>query len=164
MAAGDSKRGVGGWLLLFVIIYSGLAPLVELTAVGIQFFGLSARMIARLPALALQRNLLVMQVAVQIAVEFFVGYRLCRVFTPLSVRIAIAALWLLGPLTTGLGMTVRKLATGWNWSQWTHAFTISGTQVLVFATVSTVYFLRSSRVANTYYPDDKDKELAATFA
>ncbi len=165
MAYRKEAQGIGGWLLVFLILYSGLAPLLELAGLSLQFIGPGATYIARTPILATDRMITTMQIAVDIAVPLFVAYRLCRVFNPWSVRITIAALWLLGPVTIGAGIIARQAWLGalgrfYGWS----GLTVAGTQILLFASVWTAYFLLSARVANTYYFRDEDNGLSATFA
>jgi hypothetical protein len=166
MAYRKEAQGIGGWLLVFLILYSGLAPLLELAGLALQFLGPGATYMAKMPTLATLRAVTTGQILFEVAIAWFIGYRLCRVFTPASVRLTIAALWLLGPMAVGAGMIARQALLGrvGSFAYWSPGLVAVGTQILLFAGVWTAYFLFSARVANTYYFRDEDNGLAATFA
>lgn len=164
MAYGDGeKRGIGGWLMFFVITLGVVSPVVSLVAV---YNGLYRD--PRIPEM-LGTLWPTMQAfdwgvaAISCAGLWFLTWRLVAVRTPASPRIVIAGLWLLGPaLTIGslvLGAGLVGVPVG-------VVFAGAGVQIMrpfVYAGIWTAYLLSSARVANTYNPIEDADALAEAF-
>ena len=143
--------GVGGWLAFFVVVIGILSPLrIVIEMVILQrdpemplVFGDSWPMINGLEwALS----------AFQLALCFFMAWRLLKMHEPQTVRLVIAGLWIIGP---GV-MLVEFLLIGALTDLPVGELLAAGGGVevvrsIVFATVWTAFFRMSKRVANTYH-------------
>ena len=143
--------GVGGWLGLFVVIIAILSPLrIVFEMVMLQSdpempvaFGFAWPTINAMEwALS----------AFQLALCFFMAWRLLKFREPQTVRLVIAGLWIIGP---GV-MLVEFLLIGALSDLPVGELLAAGGGVevvrsIVFAAVWTAYFRMSKRVANTYH-------------
>ena len=143
--------GVGGWLGFFVVIIAIISPLriaVEMVMLHNDpemqlVFGDAWPVIN-----AMDWGL----AAFQLALCFFMAWRLLNVHEPQTVRLVIAGLWIIGP---GV-MLVEFLLIGALSDLPVGELLAAGGGVevvrsIVFATVWTAYFRLSKRVANTYH-------------
>ena len=98
-----------------------------------------------------------------IVIAWFITWRLLRVRTWQSVRIAVAGLCVVaifphafeiiaGSVVTGA--SIGSLVAGWGYRLF---------QPLIYSTIWTAYLLRSERVANTYERYPAEDELAEVF-
>jgi hypothetical protein len=165
MAYSDGREGIGGLLLAFLIEYSIAWPLFVIATNGYVLY-LTAKDLASLPSWPQMLALMIAQLVLQLGVPLFVAYRLIARRNPRTVRITIAALWCLGPvvvaLNVGGALAVSHRMVRLEVIMWGIAPIVA--EVLVHAGLWTLYFLRSRRVRNTYYPSAVEDELAGTFA
>lgn len=147
----DELRGVKGWLLTFVIILAVISPLAVI--------GLTIRDLYGDPLIQTAYGDLWSSVEsfewahsiVTILASWFVAWRLVAVHNWLSVKIAIAGIWLIavgGVLTELFGVS---LITGVAFGDLFGASASPGLfRPLIFCAIWTAYLLKSERVANTY--------------
>jgi hypothetical protein len=150
-------KGVGGWLLTFIIILSVISPIRILLETA-KMLALDAQTEAQLGSSWQTYSLFSWALAAAtIAWAWFLAYRLARVHTPASVRLVVRGLWVLafGPILLDLIVA---------WLLWPDliAAGLDGTyfigffQAAVFATIWSLYLTKSKRVENTFVDDESE--------
>lgn len=150
MATDPNLRGVGGWLAFFLVTLGVINPLV---------LGYSAYQLVGDPDIAATfgdlwptlRNAELGLTAVIIAICWFACWRFLKVFNWTTVRIGIASLWAIAPLAVFAEAFLVSRITGLDYG--TVMAEAGGPEMIrpfVYATVWTIYLLRSQRVRNTY--------------
>jgi len=163
MAYGDGPRGIGGWLGFFLITLGVIGPVrILITAYGL--FAdpqIAAAYGDRWAMLALAEAVLIV---LNLAALAFLVWRFFARRTWQTVRICIAALWLLPIAVTVLETLVVTLIGGVSAGPLIAQMMPDMIRAAVYATIWSAYLLRSVRVANTYPRDDADEaELAEVF-
>jgi hypothetical protein len=156
----DELRGVKGWLLTFVIIMAVISPLAVIGLVIRDLYGdpmVQAAYGTLWPSI---ESFEWTHAIVTILACWFVAWRLVTVHNWLSVRIAIAGIWLIavgGVLTELLGVS---LITGVAFGDLFGASASPGLfRPLIFCGIWTAYLLKSRRVANTYRDPGEQAEV-----
>ncbi|HMN14365.1 MAG TPA: DUF2569 family protein [Bellilinea sp.] len=153
MAKNPYISGIGGWLGLLVVGLTILGPLSGFGKLSNEF----RDALEQFPQLAgnsqwqnyKQMSWLIFTASA--AISFSAGYRLWKIHFPESVRFAILALWLAGPLGNILYMASAFFIFGDNVGGNVIAEMIGGTIAsCVAAGIWTAYLMRSVRVRNTY--------------
>jgi len=142
--------GVHGWLGFLAISLVALGPVVTLIMTGVQHIDAESLYPSLVGTSLWQKAVLLDWIiaAAYSAISIFAGFRLLKAFVPSTVPIVIGCLWLSGP---GLGIAGLLLAN--NLSPTGATASDAGASVgrpLIYATVWTIYLLRSRRVKNTY--------------
>lgn len=144
---------MSGWLGLLVVGLTILGPLSGFGKLSNEF----RDALEQFPQLAgnsqwqnyKQMSWLIFTVSA--AISFSAGYRLWKIHFPESVRFAILALWLAGPLGNVFYIVIAYLIFGDNLGGSVFAEMIGGTIAsCVAAGIWTAYLMRSDRVRNTY--------------
>jgi hypothetical protein len=153
----DELRGVKGWLLTFVIIMAVISPLA---VIGLTIHDLYGDPLVQTAYGNLWSSVESAHSIVTILASWFVAWRLVAVHNWLSVKIAIAGIWLIavgGVLTEILGVS---LITGIGYGDLLGASASPGLfRPLIFCAIWTAYLLKSERVANTYRDPGEQAEV-----
>jgi hypothetical protein len=163
MAYADGDRGVGGWLAFFLVTLGIIGPLVFL-ATGYAALSDPAMPIAYGSVWPTLLTAEIILIAVILALNWFVVWRFLRVFNWTSVRIGIAALWILAPLSVfGEALLVSWIAR----IDFALLLEMSSSaeqfRPFVYATVWTLYLLLSKRVRNTYSGTADEEVMTEVF-
>lgn len=157
MATDDPDlRGVGGWLAFFLVTLGVFSPLF-LAVTGYQALSDPQLSTAYGDAWPTLRNAEIALMGVIVAISWFACWRFLNVFNWTTVWIGVATIWtalllnslgeaLIVSMITGIEFgTVLTAAMGES---------NAGEEIrpFVYATVWTLYLLRSQRVRNTYGP------------
>lgn len=148
----DAPKGIGGWLIFLIIVLSVLNPLANI--------GMLAAELRRVE----QETPYLLQIPVFIHYKWFswalvlicsvigivAGYTLWKKHVWKSVRQAIIAIWIMGPLATVLIALYIYMNFGSMAVEAGGEIVGSLVRSLVFAGIWTAYLLRSKRVRNTY--------------
>jgi hypothetical protein len=153
----NELHGVKGWLAFFVCILALLSPVLS---VLMTWYAISAEPPSNDPKLGALNNLDWGTLALQVAIDWFIVYRLVAVRNWLSVRIAVAGLWL-GTLVPTLiycfgYAAIYTMPVGEVFASIPFYHYLDG---LLFNLVWTLYLLKSLRVANTYRSADEQAEV-----
>ncbi len=145
--------GIGGWLLFLIVILMVLGPATGLGRLTNEIQDVEKKF----PALAVnlqwthykQASWLIL--AASAAIGFSAGYRLWKIHAAESVRFAIVALWLAGPLGNLCFLVASLLIFGLR----ANASVMPGMLGVIMASciaagIWTAYLMRSLRVRNTY--------------
>lgn len=145
--------GVGGWLGLLVVGLTILGPLLGFSQLSNEL-GAAMREFPQLANNAQWQNYTQVSWLIFTAsasVSFAAGYRLWKIHFPESVRFAILALWLAGPLGNVLYVTSAITIFGSKAGGDAIAQMVGGTiSSFIVAGIWTAYLMRSVRVKNTY--------------
>ena len=153
-------RGVGGWLLTFVIIMAVISPAVSAIMVYVELYTGDAAYLPDLPEFNQLKLFTWILFAVDAAIGWFAAWRLVAIHNWRSVQIAIACIWIgsIGLLVVGF-VGVMQI-TGLSFSEVMAASGPRGiVQPLIFSLIWTAYLLKSERVANTYRNPDEQAEV-----
>ena len=153
MPKNQNPSGVGGWLRFLIIILMVLNPIMGLGSLTRELHDVESQ----LPQLTTDihssnyRHVAWLIFAVLAAISFSAGYRLWKIHFPESVRFAIVALWLSGPLIYLLDLAASILILGLQRSL-NELPRMVGKMLLscVGPGLWTAYLMRSIRVKNTY--------------
>lgn len=153
-------RGVGGWLLTFVIIMAVISPAVSALMVYVELYTGDAALLSDMPEITQLKLFTWTLFAVDAAIGWFAAYRLVVIHNWRSVQIAIACIWIgsVGLLIVGFVgvMQITGLPMG-------EVLAANGprgiVQPLIFSLIWTSYLLKSVRVANTYRGDEEQAEI-----
>lgn len=152
MKRSGNIEGIGGWLLLFLLVYGAGAPLLALFHLLTTLS--DARLIEYLGARRF-RLLMVFECMIRAFYVLACWYPVARlVFVRRwsSVRVAVACLWLTTPLLLLVQAALTALLR-WGSFDAMLAYALSEISVTLWAATAflwTVYLLRSKRVARTY--------------
>jgi hypothetical protein len=155
--------GIGGWLKFFVFSMLVLSPLTVTARLAISLYG-----DPRVAAFYGERWIVAQVtewsiIALSVGICWYVGYRLLRVRTRQTVRLAIAGIWTLGiPVILLEGVLIALIADR-SVGDLVASLAPEFIRPTIFAVIWTGYFLRSQRVANTY-ADRTEDELSRVFA
>jgi uncharacterized protein DUF2569 len=145
--------GIGGWLLFLIIILMLLAPATGLGKLTNEFQDAEKKF----PLLDVNtqwihyKQVSWLIFAVTAAVGFVAGYRLWKIHAAESVRFAILALWVCGPLGNFLYLVATMLIFGSRASASAVPKMLGATMAsCIAAGLWTAYLTRSFRVRNTY--------------
>jgi hypothetical protein len=147
----DELRGVKGWLLTFVIIVAVISPVGSAIFVYNELYADPMVAYTTDPRLDSGRLFEWGLVAAQTLIGWFIAYRVFMVENWTTVRIAVAGVWIMGPVLAiidivGISM-ILNMSIG-------DVLAFSGPGELIrpfgFAIIWTSYLLKSERVANTY--------------
>jgi hypothetical protein len=151
MAYDGELRGVGGWLVFFILVMAVISPLISIVQVSRELYGASFAGFESNPILSTSRIFAWALVGVTAAIGWFVAYRLIAVHNWTSVKLAIAGIWIVGlgamvaeyvgvMIIAGMSLDALLAETGPR----------GVIQPFVFGLIWTSYLLKSERVANTY--------------
>ncbi len=147
----DELRGVKGWLLTFVIIMAVVSPGWAAVRTYVELYTGDAAFYGDTPIFSSLRTLAWATVGFAAVVGWFVAWRLVAIHNWMSVRIAIAGIWLasVGTIaiqyfgaTTFVGIPGDLLLSVAQPQDFIRPF--------IFGIVWTAYLLKSERVENTY--------------
>lgn len=147
----EGPKGIGGWLLLFLVMIGLVTPVLA----GLGAWASHSDKLADYLGPGRMRALIAFDwtmVALRVLLGWYVAARLIAVRRWLSVRIAIAYLWLGLPVLLLVQATLAHLL---NWADFEQSLVYSFVQAnpllwIGAAIVWTAYLLRSKRVARTY--------------
>lgn len=153
MEKNSQLLGVGGWLALLVLGLTILGPLMGLGRISQEFESVEKtypHLVAN-AAWIQHKQLSWLVFAATAAVSISAGYRLWKIHTSKSVRFAIVALWITGPLGNLAYLFVAAITFGTSIAA-EMLPEIIGTFIgsCIVATIWTAYLNRSERVRNTY--------------
>ncbi|MBF8177835.1 DUF2569 family protein [Herminiimonas contaminans] len=145
--------GVGGWLTLLIIIFMVLSPLLGFGSL----YGMikdveslySGQLLDSKWASFKQETWIIY--AISASVSFAAGYRLLKIHKSESVRFAIIANWLVGPIANVAYVISGALLLNLRVTDQIHASIGSIAGSCIVASLWTAYLLRSKRVKNTYH-------------
>jgi hypothetical protein len=160
MAYDGELRGVGGWLLFFIVIMAVISPVYAVVQVLRELYGAPFAGLDQDPLVSATRTFAWALIAVSTAICWFVAYRLISVHNWASVKLAIAGIWIVGVggmvaeyagvvLITGVPLGALLAETGPR----------GVIQPVVFGLIWTSYLLKSERVANTYRGAQEQAEV-----
>jgi hypothetical protein len=136
-------RGVGGWLLAFVILLViGSLNRLARTSIDIDTIEQENTVYAQSLEWESLKNSIWIVGALDLTISIVAAFLLCRIFAPLSVRFAIFCLWMLGPVKTLIMLRMGEMPGD-----------LTGLALAssIIPAIWTVYLLRSQRVKLTYY-------------
>lgn len=146
-------KGVGGWLLLLIVMLAFYTPGTGLRALYLDFV-VPARLLPALetnPAWVQYRTTVYTLSAIVWSVSVVAAVALWRWHRPVSVWLALAALWFSGPILP-LGYAVAaSFAFRTAFFQTVKPFWLAIAVSSIQATIWTGYLLRSMRVRLTYF-------------
>lgn len=143
-------RGVGGWLGFLVILLMVLTPLMSLGRMYSEIRQVEEALGGQTNAeWEMLKTIFWSLFFVQMAILFVSGYLLNNVFKPSSVRLAIAGLWLAGPVLGLVNILVAASVASIGSVAQEAAGPLFGS--LFWASIWTAYLCFSKRVRNTYY-------------
>ena len=147
----DDLRGVGGWLLTFVIIMAVVSPAVSAIMVYVELYTGDAAYLADVPEITRLKLFMWTLVLVDAAIGWFAAYRLVAIHNWRSVQIAIACIWIGSIGLAIVGFVGISMLTGLSFGE---VMAEGGARDIVrplgFSLIWTAYLLKSVRVANTY--------------
>lgn len=153
MAKNQYVSGVGGWLGLLVVGLTILGPLIGLGKMSNEF----RDAVEQFPQLADNaqwqnyKQISWLIFTASSVISFSAGYRLWKIHFPESVRFAILALWLAGPLGNVLYVIAAVVIFGNNAGGDVVTQMIGGIlSSVITAGIWTAYLSKSQRVRNTY--------------
>ena len=154
-------RGVGGWLAFLFIILAFFTPI----AVGISIFA-----VLRDPAMAaaygeawpILQGIALFIAAVNVAGAWYLAWRINSVHEPATVPVVIGGLWAINVGLLLVEVVAVAVAAGIGLGDMLGASAVDLGRGVVFATVWTLYMLKSRRVANTY--GRSEDEVSEVFA
>jgi hypothetical protein len=160
MAYEGEVRGVGGWLVFFILVMAAISPLISIVQVYSELYGAPFAGLDDDPLLSMSRTFAWALVAVTTAIGWFVAYRLISVHNWTSVKLAIAGIWLVGvggmvaeyvgvTFISGMPLDALLAETGPR----------GVIQPFIFGLIWTSYLLKSERVANTYRGAEEQAEI-----
>jgi hypothetical protein len=146
--------GIGGWLGLLVIGLMILGPLLGASKLSHGFSDTLKQFpqLANNAPLENYKQVSWLIFAVSASVSFAAGYRLWKIHFPKSVRFAVLALWLAGPLSNVLYAISAIAIFGSSNVRGDAIVQIIMVTILsvIAAGIWTAYLMRSVRVRNTY--------------
>jgi hypothetical protein len=161
----DEIRGIGGWLLLFVLTLGVMTPLSILYILLATFSnGFANDQLPAAPGWVTYRAAETLMRCAHLLVCLFLTWRLCKVRTWQTIRLTIALIWMTG-VGVALGdvlLIVALLGDPFDRVLYIELGIIVRT--LVYATLSTAYLLTSRRVANTYPRPSDERRPTAVFS
>ncbi|HEV7661678.1 MAG TPA: DUF2569 family protein [Allosphingosinicella sp.] len=151
MAYEGEVRGVGGWLVFFILVMAVISPLISSVQVYSELYGAAFAGFDDDPLLSTSRIFAWALVAMTAIIGWFVAYRLISVHNWTSVKLAIAGIWIVGVggmvaeyagvmYIGGIPLDALLAETGPR----------GVIQPFIFGLIWTSYLLKSERVANTY--------------
>ena len=150
-------KGVGGWLLTFIVILSIISP-IRIVIETANVLAIDAQTEAQLGSSWQTYSVFSwILAALTIAFAWFLAYRLARVHTRASIRLVVRGLWALafGPLLldliVGWILWPDLIATGLD-----PAYLVGIFQAAIFATIWSLYLTKSKRVENTFVDNQTD--------
>ncbi|MFD1787593.1 DUF2569 family protein [Sphingomonas floccifaciens] len=164
MAYNDrSLRGVGGWLMFFILTLTVFGPLRAVATTAQSLYtdpSVATTYGASWATLQIVEWTLV---AASVGASIWLGWRLYAVHVWRSVQLVLVGLWTLGPLTLIIDLVVASLFA--RTSPFDHIGVIAPELLrgFVYAAIWTAYLLRSERVANTYDRYPESDSLSAVF-
>jgi hypothetical protein len=148
MAVGDSKRGIGGWLLFFLVTLGIFNPALRLFAlIGLASIRPAPPLTARWPMVLVSEGLLGI---LGILGCLYLCWRMLHVFEWESVRRTVIGLWLLNPGVVVLDTLMTPAILQVSFANYLSLAAVSVIRSLIYAGLWSAYLLRSKRVANTY--------------
>lgn len=160
MAQPDEPRGIGGWLIVFLVLVGALSPIAaiirKLSEVYVAGFGFGD--ISR-PSMIID----IAHFAASLALHWYIVWRLlaCRVWR--TVPIVIAGLWMLSVGLVLLKIVAEAVILGRNTLPTYPAAWLANIPPVIWSMIWTAYFLRSRRIANTYPRDAVGTDLRQVF-
>ncbi|WP_299328857.1 DUF2569 family protein [Parasphingopyxis sp.] len=168
MAYRDGPQGFGGWLIFLVVIYCVLTPLAELFAIIDLVAGPTSDILRPIVSnWSLFVGTYMALIALELGMLWFMGYRLAKVHSPRTVRIALVIIWINTLVMPPMGLALISIFTGSAYLP-----LLSGTfaeapaeliRPAVWAVIWTLYFFNSRRVANTYREGADEEGLEEVF-
>lgn len=146
-------KGVGGWLLLLIVMLAFYTPGTGLRALYLDFV-VPARLLPSLetnPAWVQYRMAVYTLSAIVWSVSVVAAVALWRWHRPVSVWLALAAVWFSGPILPLGNAVAASFAFHTAFSQTVKPFALAIAVSSIQAAIWTGYLLRSVRVRLTYF-------------
>ena len=158
-----TPAGVGGWLVFFLIGLGLLSPLMVIVSlVGLYSDPqIAAAYGDTWPVLEMFEWLLT---AGQLALLWFMTWRLLRVHVWQTVRIVIVGIWTAAIAIPILEIVGISLISGIAFDAIAAGLVPEFIRGLIYCAIWTAYFLRSERVSNTYLRAANPDEMAEVFS
>jgi hypothetical protein len=153
----DALYGVGGWLMFLVVIIGIISPLRVLveTAANLNIDAATAATLG--PNWGTYVGLTWVIAAITVAGAAALAWRMYKVHTPQTLKIAKVGLWVLAFAPSFADMAASAiLFPDIMGAYFGGDFAIQFAKLFVFPTVWTLYLFRSRRCANTYGGAEKD--------
>ena len=166
MAYGKSDvSGVGGWLAVFVVTFALILPIAPIIVIARSVLGtIVAFDVPGLPGWLSYRAVAAALCGLQIALCWFVAWRLFRVRTWNSVRLTIIAILIVCPGFVLLDMLAAATFFGVPLNALPRAYAGGIGRNAAYTIIWIAYFLRSQRVANTYPRPTDEARLVTVFS
>ena len=154
----ERLRGVAGWLAFLCIIFLILSPARTLILTWVELARTEREVpgVAELPIWGTIKLYSLTFAVIAAGLSIYTGWRLNQVHRPSSVRLAMAMLWLLGPLLVLLDTAIASAAFGVPFAMDEQGWGDLARGV-VGASIWTAYLALSRRVKNTYYADEEEE-------
>lgn len=148
----DAPKGVGGWLIFLIIVLSVLNPLanIGMLAAELRRVEQETPYLLQIPVFIHYKWFSWALVLICSAIGIAAGYMLWKKHVWKSVRQAIVAIWIMGPLATVFVALYIYMNFGSMAAEAGGEIIGSLIRSLLFAGIWTTYLLRSKRVRNTY--------------
>lgn len=153
-------KGVGGWLAFLIVVMTILGPLLSFGTI----FGNLGHLDDEFggsppPEWSAYKTITWSFFWAGVVPSVVAGLRLDRDLRPISVKLAIAALWIAGPILYSANIIVLSAVVGPEWrpDEFVGPILVSAFGPLVW----TLYLIFSRRVRNTYYASGQDGDDTA---
>ena len=148
----EAPKGVGGWLTFLIIVLSVLNPLanIGMLAAELRRVEQETPYLLEIPVFIHYKWFSWALVLACSAIGIAAGYTLWKKHVWKSVRLAMIAIWVMGPLATVLVALYIYMSFGSMAAEAGGEIIGSLIRSLLFAGIWTAYLLRSKRVRNTY--------------
>ncbi len=146
-------NGVGGWLLLLIVMLALYLPLADFKNLYDDFI-VSTQVLPLLesnPIWKTYRTAIWIVYGIKCFFCFTISYALWKIHRPLTIRLAIGVIWLVGPCALVINAVIATLLFHFDFLQTIKPFYIGIATTAVQSAIWTAYLLRSIRVKNTYY-------------
>ena len=151
-------KGVAGWLGLFVIILSVISPLRSIIQTGLTL-QIAPDIEAQLGTKwTIYAGFTWSLTAATAVATLYFAYRLIWVQIRSTVRLVIRGLWVVTAGALALDFIVASILWPENIAQLDPEYMKGIFQSLIFATVWSLYLMKSRRVANTYVADQSEAQ------
>ena len=158
----EGPSGVGGWLAFFLVVIGIFSPIrVVVELLGLHNDAATAAAYGDRWSAILGYSWVIS--AIELAICWFVAWRLLTVHNRLSVQIAIMGIWIVSVGALALSFVLVSIVAQLSLAALFAAGGVDLLRAFVFAGIWTAYFRLSKRVANTYR-DRTGEEAAEVFS
>lgn len=149
----DGPKGVGGWLALLIIVLTVLSPVANIVMVAKEFYDIEMEnpLVLHISSYVHYKWFCWGAVLIASAISIAAGYLLWKKHEWKSVRLAIGALWIIGPFSVALvGLYFYVSFGSAMMSEFLKDVLGTFAKSVFWVVVWTAYLLRSKRVKNTF--------------